>query len=221
MPPRSVCLNVFTTSLGNGKEAGVSVREVDGERMEGVVEQKKEERVEDRGRHDSAQWSPNDSIAAHPESPIATTNPASTFATAPNISLPDDMDYLGAPLGREGRRAQETQGSPTASGPTQPAANASAPAQQYGTPSPLHQQAQQRAQSIAGPNVSYPAGSVPALAQQYGDPYVFRPQGQSNPAPTASYPAGSTPALAQQYGDPYVFRQQGQSNRAPATSYPQ
>lgn len=37
----------------------MSVREVDGERMEGVVEQKKEERVEDRGRHDSAQWSPN------------------------------------------------------------------------------------------------------------------------------------------------------------------
>lgn len=54
MPPRSVCLNVFTTSLGSGKEKEeiVSVREVESE-----VVGKKEHVVEERARHDSVQGS--------------------------------------------------------------------------------------------------------------------------------------------------------------------
>jgi hypothetical protein len=58
MPPRSVCLNVFTTSLGNDigirkeHEVDVEVREVE-DKMEGV------EHVMERARHDSVQGSPN------------------------------------------------------------------------------------------------------------------------------------------------------------------
>lgn len=50
MPPRSVCLNVFTTSLGNGpvnKEAEVLVRELQGSHGDGGAEE--------RARHDSVQ----------------------------------------------------------------------------------------------------------------------------------------------------------------------
>jgi hypothetical protein len=58
MPPRSVCLNVFTTSLGNDiclekeREVDVEVREVE-DKMEGV------EVAAERERHDSVQGSPN------------------------------------------------------------------------------------------------------------------------------------------------------------------
>lgn len=58
MPPRSVCLNVFTTSLGDDisvgkeRELDVEVREVE-DKMDGV------ESVAERGRHDSVQGSPN------------------------------------------------------------------------------------------------------------------------------------------------------------------
>jgi hypothetical protein len=50
MPPRSVCLNVFTTSLGSGsvnKEAEVVVKEVKGANGDGAAEE--------RARHDSVQ----------------------------------------------------------------------------------------------------------------------------------------------------------------------
>ncbi|KAF1953233.1 hypothetical protein CC80DRAFT_152358 [Byssothecium circinans] len=58
MPPRSVCLNVFTTSLGSGipKEANVSAREFGSH--DGAVKEK-EGPVTERGRHDSVQGSPN------------------------------------------------------------------------------------------------------------------------------------------------------------------
>jgi hypothetical protein len=61
MPPRSVCLNVFTTSLGNDvglgkeREVGVEVTEV-GDKMEGV------ETVVERERHDSVQGPPNGTL---------------------------------------------------------------------------------------------------------------------------------------------------------------
>jgi len=65
MPPRSVCLNVFTTSLGNDiglqkeQEVDVEVREVE-DKMEGV------EHVTERARHDSVQGSLNGKLYSAP-----------------------------------------------------------------------------------------------------------------------------------------------------------
>lgn len=50
MPPRSVCLNVFTSSLGHGlvkKETEVVVKELEEKRGDGAAEERK--------RHDSLQ----------------------------------------------------------------------------------------------------------------------------------------------------------------------
>lgn len=61
MPPRSVCLNVFTTALGNGSEVDVSMKDVEGEKMDVDT---KEEVFEERARHDSVQGSPNGTLPA-------------------------------------------------------------------------------------------------------------------------------------------------------------
>lgn len=57
MPPRSVCLNVFTTSLSHAvpKESNVSIKEVDSD----VDMKEKDAAVMERARHDSVQSSPN------------------------------------------------------------------------------------------------------------------------------------------------------------------
>lgn len=66
MPPRSVCLNVFTTSLSNGipKESNVSVKEVDAD----VNMKEMDVAVTERARHDSVQGSPNDTVTSAPYS---------------------------------------------------------------------------------------------------------------------------------------------------------
>ncbi|KAF2680857.1 hypothetical protein K458DRAFT_421183 [Lentithecium fluviatile CBS 122367] len=101
MPPRSVCLNVFTASLGNGinfgkeKEPGVEVSEVD--KMEGVGGP-----VAERWRHDSVQGSPNDSIAttlAYTE-PITTSENTSPIATA-DINITTLPLNIGCSLSRK------------------------------------------------------------------------------------------------------------------------
>ncbi|KAF1966542.1 hypothetical protein BU23DRAFT_560119 [Bimuria novae-zelandiae CBS 107.79] len=69
MPPRSVCLNVFTTSLGHGsvkKEAEVVVKE---------MESKSDGTAEERKRHDSLQ-----------EDSLSTTSFTHSFASRTNAS---------------------------------------------------------------------------------------------------------------------------------------
>ncbi|KAF2870275.1 hypothetical protein BDV95DRAFT_595804 [Massariosphaeria phaeospora] len=66
MPPRSVCLNVFTTSLGDRKDAVESVRDVDvgKEVMDGVLYDRKDGGSMLEKRHDSMQSSPEDLVAS-------------------------------------------------------------------------------------------------------------------------------------------------------------
>lgn len=86
MPPRSVCLNVFTTSLGNGgvaKEAEVVVRE---------VEEKKSDGVEERGRHDSVQEDSISTATTTFTQSIATTNTSPVTSTTIDVAnLSNDM----------------------------------------------------------------------------------------------------------------------------------
>ncbi|KAF2641053.1 hypothetical protein P280DRAFT_517285 [Massarina eburnea CBS 473.64] len=86
MPPRSVCLNVFTTSLSSGipKEAGVSIREFAGQNLD---MKEKDAAVAERARHDSVQGSPNaDNMHSYNES----TSPR-IIPTIDVSSFPDDM----------------------------------------------------------------------------------------------------------------------------------
>ena len=57
MPPRSVCLNVFTTSLGNGKEAVESVRDMAADKS--AFGDDKVVQSQQNVRRDSTQTSPN------------------------------------------------------------------------------------------------------------------------------------------------------------------
>ncbi|KAF2438217.1 hypothetical protein P171DRAFT_437280 [Karstenula rhodostoma CBS 690.94] len=93
MPPRSVCLNVFTTSLGSrsvNKEPEVVVRETKGGDGVGAAEE--------RVRHDSVQ---EDSIA--PSKPFAqafsTANPSPITSTTIDVAtLPADIGGIANPF---------------------------------------------------------------------------------------------------------------------------
>ncbi|PSN75116.1 hypothetical protein BS50DRAFT_628341 [Corynespora cassiicola Philippines] len=72
MPPRSVCLNVFTTSLGNGKEAVESVRDMAADKS--AFGDDKVVQSQQNVRRDSTQTSPNGSIVAPTPAHIATAD---------------------------------------------------------------------------------------------------------------------------------------------------
>ncbi|CAI6332046.1 unnamed protein product [Periconia digitata] len=94
MPPRSVCLNVFTTSLSNAipKESNVWVREVDSD-----VDMKEDATVTERARHDSLQSSPNETMNAAPYSVAESTTTQSSSMPFTNIQTsltPDGITTL-------------------------------------------------------------------------------------------------------------------------------
>jgi hypothetical protein len=105
MPPRSVCLNVFTTSLGNDvglgkeREVDVEVTEVE-DKMEGV------ESVVERERHDSVQGPPNDT---------ATTTSCHDELYATKIDVASLPLELGPQLTKDGNMQTTTKAPTTCS----------------------------------------------------------------------------------------------------------